>query len=98
MKPHMIVAEAAFGRRSAQTLAHQSSRGRPSSVSPLQAQNNHSRVCLATAAAIRATTHNGGDARVANDHGRSLTAIDVSARGDSERRLFDSGDTKKCRG
>jgi hypothetical protein len=32
--------------------------------------------------------HIGGDARVAHDQGRSLTAIDVSACGDSERRLF----------
>ena len=30
---------------------------------------------------------NGGDARVAHDQGRSLTAIDVSHSGDSERRL-----------
>ena len=29
----------------------------------------------------------GGDARVAHDQGRSLTAIDVSARSDSERRI-----------
>jgi hypothetical protein len=31
--------------------------------------------------------HIGGDARVAHDQGRSLTAIDVSARGDAERRI-----------
>lgn len=37
----------------------------------------------------------GGDARVARDQGRSLTAIDVSARGDSERRL---GATGPCAG
>lgn len=29
----------------------------------------------------------GGDARVAHDQGRTLTAIDVTARGDSERRI-----------